>query len=66
MHQPKRLANGWWAELCLSNDQKVRILDNVAQYVGLKRGRDWQWHAENRPTKEFIDVDALFAELDRM
>jgi hypothetical protein len=59
MNQPMRLANGWGAELCLSNDQKVRILDNVAQYAGLKRGRDWEWQAENIPTREFIDVEAL-------
>lgn len=66
MNQPKRLANSWYAELCLSNDQKVRILDNVAQYAGLKRGRDWDWQAERRPTREFIDTDALLAELDRI
>jgi hypothetical protein len=66
LNQPTRLANGWWAELCLSNDQKVRILDDVVQYTGLKRGRDWEWQAENRPTKEFIDTDTLFAELDKI
>jgi hypothetical protein len=66
MHQPKRLASRWWAETCLSNNQKVCILDNVAQFAGLKRGRDWEWQAEGRTTRAFIDVDALFAELDQM
>jgi hypothetical protein len=66
MNQPKRLVNGWFAETCLNNDQKVSILDNLAQYVGLKRHRDWDWQASNRPTKGFIDTDALFAELDNL
>ena len=66
MNQPKRLANGWCAELCLSNDQKVRILDNIAQYAGFKRGTDWEWQADGRTTREFIDVDELFAELHRL
>jgi len=67
-HQPERVANNWWANLCLSNDQKVCMLDKLAQCVGWKRGKDkdWDWRAEHRETREFIDVDALFAELDRM
>jgi hypothetical protein len=30
---------------------------------GLKRGTDWDWQAENRPTREFIDTEALLAKL---
>ena len=63
MHQPARIAKGWYAETCLSNDQKVRILDTLAQYASLKRGTDWDWQAENRPTREFIDTAALLAKL---
>ena len=66
MHQPTRLANGWYAELCLSNNGKVSILDNLAQYAGVKRGTDWEWQAHNRLTKEYIDTDAALAELERM
>jgi hypothetical protein len=64
MNQPGKLANGWWAELCLSNDQKVRILDAVAQYADLKRGTDWEWQAQGQPTRKFIDTDELLAGLD--
>jgi hypothetical protein len=63
MHQGRLLANGWYAETCLSNDQKVRILDSLAQRSGLKRGVDWNWEAENTSNPEFIDVDALLARL---
>ncbi|MHB8815490.1 MAG: hypothetical protein ACYDAE_19800 [Steroidobacteraceae bacterium] len=47
----------------MSNNQKVRILDNIARYADLKRGTDWDWQAETRPTPAFIDADALLARL---
>jgi hypothetical protein len=36
----------------------------TAHYLMDNGGCEWQ--AANRPTGEFIDTDALFAELDRM
>lgn len=63
MHQPAPLQNGWYAETCLSNDQKVKILDMLAQHADLKRGTDWDWQAENTPSREFIDVNTLLAKL---
>jgi hypothetical protein len=65
MNQPGRLPNGWWAERCLSNDDKVRILDKVAAYADLKRGTDWEWQAQGQPTRESIDTDQLLAKLQQ-
>jgi hypothetical protein len=31
-----------------------------------RRGKRWEWRAENLPTREFIDTHALFAEIDRL
>jgi hypothetical protein len=65
MIQPAPLANEWFAELCLSNPQKVGILDDLARCVGLKRPTDWDWRAESRRTPDDpLDVDTLFRELD--
>ena len=65
-NKPGRLSNGVYVELCLSNNQKVYILDKLAQYAGLKRGRDWDWQAQYRPTRRFIDVSALFDDLENV
>ncbi len=67
MIQPVRLANGWFAELCLSNAQKVCILDDLARCSGVKRPTDWDWRTESRERPDDpIDVDALFRELDAL
>ncbi|MGH8201308.1 MAG: hypothetical protein ACREVO_13265 [Steroidobacteraceae bacterium] len=63
LNDPVRLTNGWYASVCLNNAQKVSILDSLARCAGWKRGRDWDWQAENRPTPEFIDTEALKAKL---
>lgn len=55
-----------YAETCLNNDQKVRILDRLARYTDLKRGTDWDWQAEDRPTRGFIDTKAMVEKLRAM
>lgn len=58
-----KLKIGVYVQMNLSNRQKVRYLDDLAQCAGLKRGRDWDWQAESQPTPEYIDGEALLAEL---
>lgn len=64
MTDPARIAGGWYVETNLSNLEKVRILDNLADSAGLKRGRDWDWQAEYRENPKYLDGDALLAELE--
>jgi hypothetical protein len=59
-----KLPIGMYVQTNLSNQQKVRSLDSVAQRVGLKRGRDWEWHAHHQPTPRYIDGDALLAQFE--
>lgn len=59
MHQPKQLANGWYAETCLNEEQKDRNLCLLAQLIGVSPERDYEWHAMNGPKRTHLDVTTL-------
>lgn len=58
-----RLANGWYAKLVLSEQQKVELLMKFAAVANLRMGTDWDWNdtAKNSP---LLTSDELLAELE--
>lgn len=64
MTNPERIPHGSFVETNLSNTQKVNNLDQLAHCLGLKRNRDWDWRALQRPTPQYIDADELLARFD--
>jgi hypothetical protein len=66
LNQPERLRNGWFAETCLNEQQKVRNLYLLAQALNISWERDVEWQAQGRPAIEHKDVDTLLAELARL
>jgi hypothetical protein len=59
-----RLANGWYAKLVLSEQQKVELLMKFASVANLRMGTDWDWNnkAKNSPQ---LSVDKLLAGLGK-
>ena len=64
MNQPKPLSNGWYAETCLNEGQKIDNLYKLSQAIGLSSERDYEWQADSRPTVKHKDVATLLKELD--
>ena len=59
----QRLSNGWFAELTISNNQKVKIVEILTQMVGLTHDQ-WGWQATNRQTNLPPDGNAMLKELE--
>ncbi len=53
----KKLANGWYVNLNLKNDQKLDILCKFAAVGKFSFGQDWKWEIEGTTTD---DLDGLF------
>jgi len=66
MNQPKQLSNGWYAETCLNERQKINNLYKLAQSIGLSSESDYEWTADGRPVVQQKDVATLFKELDEL
>ena len=58
----QHLSNGWFAELNISNDQKVKIVETLTQMAGLTHDQ-WGWRATNRSTNLPPDVNAMLKDL---
>jgi len=37
------LSNGWYADVNLADDRKLKVLRDTAKMAGLKEGADWKW-----------------------
>jgi hypothetical protein len=66
LNQPESLRNGWFAETCLNEHQKVGNLYLLAQALGISWERDVEWQAQGRPTIQHRDVETLLAELKKL
>ncbi len=63
LNKYRRLANGWYAKLVLSEVQKVELLMKFATVASLRMGLDWDWNerAKNAPQ---LSADDLLRELE--
>jgi hypothetical protein len=59
----KRLANGWYAKLVLSEKQKVDLLIKFSTVTSLRMGVDWDWNerAKNSPQ---LSAEELLREIE--
>ena len=58
-----RLTNGWYAQLYLSENQKVEILDRLGSVAHLHLGVDWDWNGRGQ-APDRLDADELLRELE--
>lgn len=58
----RRLTNGWYAKLVLSEHQKIELLEKFAAIAGLRMGRDWDWNDRSKGA-QIVDADRLLDEL---
>jgi hypothetical protein len=54
-----QLANGWYADLNLNDDQKLTILMQLAVLARLQQEVDWDWETL-APKRAPIDLNKLF------
>jgi hypothetical protein len=66
MNDPKGLSNGWYAETCLNEGQKIASLFLIAQSIGISSERDYHWEAQGRPTPVQRDTDTMLKELENL
>lgn len=57
-----RLTNGWYAQLYLSENQKVEILERLGAVAHLKMGVDWDWNGRGL-SPVHVDANELLEEL---
>lgn len=48
--RPVQLECGWWANTVLSEPQKLRLLEDLAQHCGIKSD-EWSWEPENKTAR---------------
>ena len=53
------MANGWYADLNLNDDQKLTILMQLAVLARLQQEVDWDWETL-APKRAPIDLNKLF------
>jgi hypothetical protein len=66
MNRPVRLDNGWYAETCLNEDQKIGCLYLLAQTIGISSETDYQWQADGRQKRILSDVSTLLREIENL
>lgn len=57
-----RLTNGWYAQLYLSENQKLEILERLSAVAQLKMGVEWDWNGRGQAPGR-LDADELLREL---
>jgi hypothetical protein len=49
-----KLSGGWYANINLSEDAKLRVLRQFAEIAGFEEGTDWSWTTGKRRTRPAV------------